>query len=83
LAILAHVIWPRTQPLDESIWLKLSVETRLESDSFEPLIDFLAVLVQKLWSKINKLINYLIKGYEEKMNCYEEKMNQVWMNVAL
>jgi len=63
--------------------LKLSVETRLESDSFEPLIDFLAVLVQKLWSKINKLNNYLIKGYEEKMNCYEEKMNQVWMNVAL
>jgi len=27
---------------------------------FEPLIDFLAFLVQKLWSKINKLINYLI-----------------------
>jgi len=24
------------------------------------LIDFLAFLVQKLWSKINKLINYLI-----------------------
>ena len=36
------------------------METRLESESFEPLIDFLAFLVQKLWSKINKLINYLI-----------------------
>jgi len=26
------------------------LETRLESESFEPLIDFLAFLVQKLWS---------------------------------
>ena len=28
--------------------LKFSLETRLESESFEPLIDFLAFLVQKL-----------------------------------
>jgi len=62
LAILAHVTWPRAQLLDESISLKLSLETRLESESFEPLINFLAFLVQKLWSKINKLINYLIMG---------------------
>ena len=33
---------------------------RFESEPSEPLIDFLAFLVQKLWSKINKLINYLI-----------------------
>ena len=35
-----------------SFWLmlplKFSLETRLESESFEPLIDFLAFLVQKL-----------------------------------
>jgi len=37
--------------------LKFSLETRLDSES---LIDFLAFLVQKLSSKINKLINYLI-----------------------
>jgi len=55
---LAHVAWPRAQPLGQSVLLKFSLETRLES--FEPLIDFLALLVQKLWSKINKLINYLI-----------------------
>jgi len=34
--------------LDKSILLKFSLETSLESESFEPLIDFLAFLVQKL-----------------------------------
>jgi len=58
--ILAHAAWPRAQPLGQSVSLKFSLETGLESESFEPLIDFLAFLVQKLWSKINKLINYLI-----------------------
>jgi len=58
--ILAHVAWPRAQPLGQSISLKFLLETRLESESFKPLIDFLAFLIQKLWSKINKLINYLI-----------------------
>ena len=46
----AHVTWPRPQPLYGSISLKFSLETRLESESFEPLIDFLAFLVQKLLS---------------------------------
>ena len=59
-AILAHVAWPRAQPWGQSISLKFLLKTRLESESFEALIDFLAFLVQKLWSKINKLINYLI-----------------------
>ena len=49
-AILAHVVWPRAQPLGQSISLKFSLETRLESESFEPLINFLAFLVQKLCS---------------------------------
>jgi len=39
-----------------------SMETRLQSESFETLIDFLAFLVQKLWPKINKIINCLIMG---------------------
>jgi len=55
--ILAHVIWPKAQPLGQSVSLKFLLETRLESESFEPLIDFLAFLDQKLWSKINKLID--------------------------
>jgi len=58
--ILAHVAWSRAQPLGQSVSLQFSLETRLESESFEPLIDFLAFLGQKLWSKTNKLINYLI-----------------------
>ena len=31
-----------------SVSLKFSLETRLKSESFEPLIDFLAFLVQRL-----------------------------------
>jgi len=49
-AILSHVAWPRAQLLGQSVSVKFSLETRLESESFEPLIDFLAFLVQKLWS---------------------------------
>ena len=58
--ILAHVARPRAQLLGQSVSLKFSLETRLKSEPFEPLIDCLAYLVEKLWSKINKLINYLI-----------------------
>ena len=54
--ILARVTWPRAQLLRQSVSLKFSLETRLESESFETLIDFLTFLVQKLWSQINKLI---------------------------
>jgi len=39
----------KTPVLDDSILLKFSVETRLESESFECLIKVLAFLVQKLW----------------------------------
>jgi len=45
---LAHVAWPKAQPLGQGVSLKFSLETRLESESFEPLIDYLAFLVQKL-----------------------------------
>jgi len=45
---MAHVAWPKAQQLGQSVSLKFSLETRLESDSFKPLIDFLAFLVQKL-----------------------------------
>jgi len=55
--ILAHVARPGAQLPGQSVSLKFSLESRLESESFEPLIEFLTSLVQKLWSKINKLIN--------------------------
>jgi len=35
----------------ESILLKFSVQTRLKSKSFEPLIGFLMFPLQKLWQK--------------------------------
>jgi len=44
-AILSYVAWPKAQPLGRSI---MPLETRLESESFKPLIDFLMFLVQKL-----------------------------------
>jgi len=47
--ILAHVARPGAQPLGQSVSLKFSLETRLKFESFEPLIDFLAFLDQKLW----------------------------------
>ena len=46
--MLAHVTWPRAQPLGQSVSLKFSFEIRLKSKSVEPLINFLAFLVQKL-----------------------------------
>jgi len=46
----------RTTDLGPSISLKFSLKTRLEHKSFEPLIDFLAFLVQKFASK-KKQIN--------------------------
>jgi len=61
--ILAHVAWPSAQPLGQSVLLKFSLETSFESESFEPLIDSVAFLVQKLWSKINKLISKLVKYF--------------------
>jgi len=57
--ILAHVTWPRAKSLSQSISLKFSLETRLSPSQLGLWWDFLVFLVQKLWSKINKLINYL------------------------
>jgi len=42
---LAHVTWHGAQPPDGSILL--------ESEPFEPLINFLVLLVQQLWPKNN------------------------------
>jgi len=47
-SFLAHVAWAKAQPLGQSVSLKFSLETRRESESFEPLINFLAFLVQNL-----------------------------------
>jgi len=48
---------PGPKPLDGSSLLKFVLETRLESESFQTLIDFLVFWVQKLWPINNKIIN--------------------------
>jgi len=59
----------------------LAIYTRQESVSFEPLIGFLALQVQKLWPKNNKLINYLIMGLINyvitKARCYSHTQQQM------
>ena len=50
ITILAHITWPRAQPLHGSIFLKLSMETTLESESLKTLINFLVFLIWKLLS---------------------------------
>jgi len=42
---------PGPQPQDGIFWPKFLLETKLEPESSEPLIGFLAFLVHKLWSK--------------------------------
>jgi len=37
LAILAHVTWTKAEPPDQNISLEFSLETKLESKSFESL----------------------------------------------
>jgi len=54
--MLANATWPIAQLLDESMSVNISLETRLKSESFKPLIKFLAFLLQTLWPKNNKLI---------------------------
>jgi len=45
-----------SKPLDGHTSLKFLLETRLKSKAFDTLDDLLGCRVQKLWSKINKLI---------------------------
>ena len=59
-AILAHVAWPRAQLLGQSISLKFSLETRLESESFEPWSTFYSFWFKSYDFKKNKSIIYLI-----------------------
>jgi len=46
---------PGHQPLDGIFCLKFLLETRLQSESFEPSIGFLVCLVEKSWPKITIL----------------------------
>jgi len=51
-----HRLLVLAQQLNGNISLKFLLETKQESESFEPLICLLAFLVQKLWPENKKLI---------------------------
>jgi len=51
---------PERQPLDGSISLKFLLETRLQSESFDTLDDLLGFRVQKLLSKLVKILDELV-----------------------
>jgi len=55
------IIWVGYQTLGptqrSNLLTQVFLETRLKSESLEPFIAFLVFVVQKLWLKINKLIN--------------------------
>jgi len=53
--VMSEIVWgtfwlmlPGQRPNRQSVSLKFSLETRRKSESFEPVIDFLTFLVQKL-----------------------------------
>ena len=48
---------PGCKPLDSRISLKFLLQTRLQSESFDTLDDLLGVWVQKLWSKVIKILD--------------------------
>jgi len=48
---MAEVTWHWWQPNWPTFWLKVFMESRLSSESLEPLIGFLAYLEPKLWLK--------------------------------
>jgi len=49
---------PGSKPLDGSISHKFLLGTSLKSESFDTLDDLLGFQVQKLWSKINKIVDF-------------------------
>jgi len=47
---------PGSRPIEPISWLKVFLDSRLQYESLEGLMDFLAFLVQKLWHKNQKFI---------------------------
>ena len=47
---------PASRPSEPILWLKVSLNSRLQCKSLEGLMDFLAFLVQNLWQNKHKLI---------------------------
>ena len=50
---------PNNEP---KLWLKVWLDSRLEYESLEPLKDFLAFLVLKLWPEDPNLMRYMLSN---------------------
>jgi len=50
---------PNNEP---KLWLKVWLDSRLEYESLEPLMDFLAFLVLKLWPEDPNLMRYMLSN---------------------
>ena len=51
---LDDVIIPGSQPIETILWLKDVLDSRVQSESLEGLMDFLTFLVQTLWRNKQK-----------------------------
>jgi len=56
---MTEVTWPWVSIQQAIFWLKLFLESRLSSESLEPLIGLLAYLEPKLWPKDQKLVRII------------------------
>jgi len=48
--------YPGSRTIHQILWLKVFLDSRLQYESSEGLMDFLAFLVQKLWQNKQKII---------------------------
>jgi len=48
--------YPGSRTIDQILWLKVFFDSRLQYESLEGLMDFLAFLVQTLWQNKQKII---------------------------
>jgi len=48
--------YPGSQTIHHILWLKVFLDSRLQYESLEGLMNFLAYLVQKLWQNKQKII---------------------------
>jgi len=47
---------PGSRPIESILWLKVLLDSKLQYESLEDVMDFLAFLVQTLWPNFWKLI---------------------------
>ena len=59
---LVFLLWRHLTDNEPKLWLKLWLDSRLEYESLEPLMDFLAFLVPKLWPEDPNLLRNMLSN---------------------